>query len=89
METRFLPFSPEENFGPEAVFQSDLTSTHQGTYKKLNVKFKNIFGRETQFFKNISSASSALFLIYNTINRAISSRETKSLTGHSASNLPI
>ena len=41
--------------------------------------FKNIFGGKTIFFKNISGASSAHF-IYNTINRAISSRETKALT---------
>ena len=52
---------------------------NQGSYKKLNLKFKNIFGGKTNLFKNISGASSAHF-IYNTINRAISSRETKSLT---------
>ena len=54
----------------------------QGSYKKLNLKFKNIkehFWGTKFFFKNISGASSAHF-IYNTINRAISSRETKSLT---------
>ena len=54
----------------------------QGSYKKLNLKFKNIqehFWGKTNLFKNISGASSAHF-IYNTINRAISSGETKSLT---------
>ena len=49
----------------------------QGSYKKLNLKFKNI--QEHFWGENISGASSAHF-IYNTINRAISSRETKSLT---------
>ena len=41
--------------------------------------FKNIFWGKTNLFKNISGTSSAHF-IYNTINRAISSRERKSLT---------
>ena len=40
---------------------------------------RTFFGGETNLFKNICGASSAHF-IYNTINRAISSRETKSLT---------
>ena len=40
---------------------------------------KKFFWGKTQFFKNIFGASSAHF-IYNTVNRAISSRETKSLT---------
>ena len=45
----------------------------QGSYKKLNLKFKNVQehfggGGKQIFFKNISGASSAHF-IYNTINR--------------------
>ena len=40
---------------------------------------RTFLGGKTNLFKNISGASSAHF-IYNTINRAISSHETKSLT---------
>ena len=40
---------------------------------------RKFLGGKPICFKNISGASSAHF-IYNTINRAISSRETKSLT---------
>ena len=63
-------------------FQISWIDCKQGSYKKLNLKFKNIqehFWGKTNLFKNISGASSAHF-IYNTINRAISFRETKSLT---------
>ena len=51
--------------------QVHVRCLRQGSYKKLNVKFKNI---QVHCFKNISGASSAHF-IYNTINRAISSLE--------------
>ena len=70
--------SPSSNFSPYPVVLAYIYYS-QGSYKKLNLKFKNIFGGKTNLFKNISGASSAHF-IYNTINRAISSRETKSLT---------
>ena len=55
------------------------TRVHTKSWISNSRTFKNIFGGKTIFFKNISGASSTHF-IYNTINRAISSRETKSLT---------
>ena len=56
-----------------------VTRVHTKSLISNSRTFKNIFGGKTNLFKNISGASSAHF-IYNTINRAVSSRETKSLT---------
>ena len=51
--------------------QVHVRCLRQDSYQKLNVKFKNI---QVHFLKNISGTSSA-HIIYNTINRAISSLE--------------
>ena len=55
----------------------------QGSYKKLNLKFKNIqehFWGKNKFVQEHFRRVIRTFYLQYTINRAISSRETKLLT---------
>ena len=66
------PLLPPENTAWRPGFIQKVES-------QIQEHSRTFLGEKQKFVKNISGASSAHF-VYNTINRAISSRETKSLT---------